>query len=160
MLPPEEEGIILPAPSRAERNIAVASKGHCTAHLVLGDGAGVRVQAESHLEACHFFFLNADPETSEMQEQVRFQYGRNDERMHIFDVVVTLKSGARIAYTIKPAIRLRSGRILEEMQTVAWWVGKKRFADDVRLLTDADLDEVDCTTPRSSRPFAIRIRTP
>ena len=29
------------------------------------------------------------------------------------------------------------------MQTVVWWVHKKRFADDVRLLTDADIDEVE-----------------
>ena len=35
----------LPAPSRAERNIASASKGHCIAHAV-GTGAGVRIQAE------------------------------------------------------------------------------------------------------------------
>jgi hypothetical protein len=133
----------LPAPSRAERKIAAASKGHCIVYLVLGDGAGVRVQAESYLEACHFLTLNADPETKEMREQVRFSYGEADEQEHVFDVVVTQKNGTKIAYTIKPEVRLRSGRFLEEMQIVAWWVRERRFANDVRLLTDLDLDEVD-----------------
>lgn len=133
----------LPAPSRAERNIASSSKGHCTVHAVLGDGAGVRMQAESHLEFCHFLVLNADRSIVDLQEQVRFRYGTHDEREHVFDVVATRTTGSRIAYTIKPEVRLRSGRFLAEMQTVAWWVSRKRFADDVRLLTDADLDEVE-----------------
>lgn len=139
---------ILPAQSRAERNIANASKGHCTAYAVLGDGAGVRMQAESHFEFCHLLVLNADRSIVDLQEQVRFPYGAPDERVHVFDVVATLRTGSRIAYTIKPEVRLRSGRFLAEMQTVAWWVGKKRFADDVRLLTDADLDEVDLHNAR------------
>lgn len=134
---------ILPAPSRAERNVASASKGHCTVDAVLGGGAGVRVQAESHLELCHLLVLNADRSIVDLQEQVRFRYGAHNEREHVFDVVVTRTTGSRIAYTIKPEVRLRSGRFLAEMQTVAWWVGQKRFADDVRLLTDADLDEVE-----------------
>jgi hypothetical protein len=133
----------LPAPSRAERKIASSSKGHCTAHMVLGDGPGVRMQAESHLEFCHFLILNADPSIVDLQEQVRFRYGPNYEREHVFDVVAARTTGSRIAYTIKPEVRLRSGRFLTEMQTVAWWVKKKRWADDVRLLTDADIDEVE-----------------
>src|SRR4029079_1452124 len=78
-----------------------------------------------------------------LQEQARFRYGAHDEREHVFDVVATRTTGSRIAYTIKPEARLRSGRFVAEMQTVAWWVRQKRFADDVRLLTDADLDEVE-----------------
>jgi len=73
----------LPAPSRAERNIASSSKGHCTAHVVLGDGPGVRMQAESHLECCHFLILNADRSIVDLQEQVRLRYGMNDERHHV-----------------------------------------------------------------------------
>ena len=138
-----EDPRILPAESRAERNIATSSKGHCTAHAVLGTGAGVRIQAESHLEHSHFLVLNADRSIVDLQEQVRFPYGAHDEREHVFDVVATRTTGSRIAYTIKPEVRLRSGRFLAEMQTVAWWVRHKRFADDVRLLTDADLDDVE-----------------
>jgi hypothetical protein len=61
-------------------------------------------------------------------------------------VVATTTAGRRIVCTIKPERRLASGRFLAEMQTIAWWVRKKAFADDVRLLNDADVDPVACTT--------------
>jgi hypothetical protein len=57
-------------------------------------------------------------------------------------VVATTTEGRRIACTIKPERRLASGRFLSEMQTIAWWVKEKAFADDMRLLTDADLNPV------------------
>ncbi len=139
---------VLPAPSRAERRIAAASKGHCTAHAVLGDGAGRRFQAESHLELSHLFILNAIPTVVDLREQVRFRYGPADAREHVFDMVATWTSGARIAYTVKPEGRLASGRFLAEMGVVAWWVREKRFADDLRLLTDADVDPVDLHNAR------------
>ena len=66
--------------------------------------------------------LNADRSIVDLQEQVRFPYGAQDEREHVFDVVATRTTGSRIAYTIKPEVRLRSGRFLAEMQTVAYWV--------------------------------------
>ena len=55
------DGRRLPAPSRADRDIQIASKGHCTAYAVLGNGAddARRVQAESYLELCHLMFLNS-----------------------------------------------------------------------------------------------------
>lgn len=111
---------ILPAPGLTERNIANASKGRCTVHAVLGDGSGVRMRSESHFEFCHLLVLNANRSISELRKQVRFRYGARDEREHVFDVVATCPSGSRIAYAIKPEVRLRSGRFLAEMQTVAW----------------------------------------
>lgn len=137
-----QTGRQLPAPSRADRRIARRSKGHCTAHTVLGDGPGRRMQAESHLELCHLLMLNADPAIVDLREQVRFRFGTRDARHHVFDVVATRRCGMRLACTVKPEGRLRSGRFLEEMGEVAWWVRRKRFAEDVRLLTDADIDPV------------------
>ena len=135
-------GRLLPAPSRADRRIARASKGHCTAYAVVGDGPGRRMQAESHLELTHLQMLDADPAIVDLQEQVLFSFGEGDRRRHFFDLVATFNKGSRIAFTIKPEARLRSGRFLDEMREVAWWVRKKSFADDVRLLTDADVDPV------------------
>jgi hypothetical protein len=74
----------LPAESEAERAIAAASRAHCTAFPVLGDGPGQRMQAESHLELCHFLLLNANRLIVHLQEQVRFTYGprrRADPRL-------------------------------------------------------------------------------
>ena len=138
----DSAGRLLPAPSRAERRIAKSSKGHCTAHTVLGDGPGRRMQAESHLELTHLMLLNADPSIVDLREQALFRFGSRDARTHFFDVVATRRCGTRIAYTVKPETWLRSGRFLEDMGEVAWWVREKRFADDVRLLTDADVDPV------------------
>jgi hypothetical protein len=138
----------LPAESRAERAIAAASRGHCTAFAVLGDGPGQRMQAESHLELCHLLLLNADRGIVDLREQVRFRYGTRDEHVHFFDAVATRTTGERIAFTIKPEDRLRSGRFLAEMQEIAWWVHRKGFAHDVRLLTDADVDPVDLHNAR------------
>lgn len=73
-----------------------------------------------------------------------FVYGssKKDLQKHIFDLVLEMNDGRRIAVTIKPEIRLRSGRFLEEMQRVTWWVLLQGFADEVRLLTEADIDPV------------------
>lgn len=131
----------MPAQSRAARNIANASKEHCTAFAVFGQGAGVRTQAESHLELCHLMVLNASPDVADVREQVLFSYGRRNERRHYFDIVVTKTCGRRIACTVKPVGRLRR-RFIDEMETIAWWVHETRFADSVSLLTDRDLDPV------------------
>ena len=64
----QSAGIILPEPSKAERNIAAASSHHCVAHTVLGDGAGVHIQAESLLELHNLFLLNAKLNVASLQE--------------------------------------------------------------------------------------------
>ena len=71
-------GILLPNSSLAERNVPAASKGHCTAHTVLGEGEGTRTQAESWLELCHLMLLNADEEVAELVEQVQREMGGYD----------------------------------------------------------------------------------
>lgn len=141
-MPIFSEGRVLPAPSRADRNIQNASTGHCTAFAVLGKGAGTRMQAESKLELDHLRIQCARPDVADVQEQVLFLYGRRDDQRHVFDMVVTKTGGARIAYTVKPEIRLGSGDFVEKMQTVAWWVRDKGFARSIRLLTEADIDHV------------------
>ncbi len=93
-------------------------------------------------ELTHLLLLNADPGIVDLREQALFRFGPRDASRHFFDVVATRRCGTRIAYTMKPEVRLRSGRFLEEMGEVAWWVREKRFADDVRLPTDADVDPV------------------
>ena len=132
----------MPAPSRADRDIANASTEHCTAFSVLGAGPGTRMQAESKLELDHQKIQFARPDVDDVHEQVLFRFGRQNQHRHVFDMVVTKTDGARIAYTVKPEIRLRSGRFIDEMRTVAWWVHEKKFANSTRLLTEADIDRV------------------
>jgi hypothetical protein len=142
-MPNYSEGRVLPSLSRADRKVANASKGHCTAFAILGESMGTRVQAESHLELCHLQLQNARPDVVDVREQVRFTYGRRNDRTHVFDIVVMTSCGERIAYTVKPEARLASCRFVDEMQSVAWWVEKRGFASSVRLLTDADVDRLE-----------------
>ncbi len=99
-------GTLLPRASRAERDVAAASTAHCTAHAVLGDGPGRRFQAESHLQ-----LLGSMRNVTDLREQVRFAYGPDPDRpsVHIFDIVADLDCAARIAFAVKPTVRLRSG---------------------------------------------------
>ncbi len=151
---PQARDVWLPTPSRADRDVPRASKGHCIVHAVFGDGEGVRVQAESLLEHKWQLILSARPETLELREQVLFRWGDRPTDKHVFDMVVKERSGRRIAYTVKPEIRLRSGRFLAEIQEIAYWVKFKQFADDVRLLTDTDLDPVELYNARVTAAVA------
>lgn len=148
-LPDTLSGIVLPCASQAGRNVQRASSAHCIGHTVLGDNDGFRMQGESGLEINHFYILNTVKNIVKMQEQVRFYFGWDPKKQtqHIFDVFTVLDNGERIAFAIKPEIRLNSTNkekqdFEEHMQAVAWWVFEKDFADDVRILTEADLDPV------------------
>lgn len=141
----DKEPITLPSASRAMRNVPAASSAHCTAQVVLGDGVGQRVQAESWLELSALFVLNAIPNVVAIEEQVRFFYGwkPEEQRQHVFDIIATLLDGRKIGFTVKPEARLVSGRFLEEMQEVSWWAVETGFVDEVRLITERDIDNID-----------------
>ncbi|WP_372991053.1 hypothetical protein [Sulfitobacter sp.] len=143
-------GIVLPGPSQAERDVPAASAGHCTTISVVGDGAGYRMQGESALEQNSQYLLNSMPDVVNLQEQVRFHYGWDPKNLteRVFDLVATLGCGSVIACTVKPEVRLVSGKFIADMQEVAWWVEELGFADDVRLITDADMDPTDLSNAK------------
>ena len=143
-------GIALPGPSQADRDVPAASAGHCTTISVFGDGPGYRMQGESGLELNSQYVLNVMPDVVKLQEQVRFHYGWDPKKPkeRIFDVMATLNCGSVIACTVKPEVRLVSGKFIADMQEVAWWVEELGFADDVRLITDADLDPIDLSNAK------------
>jgi hypothetical protein len=146
---PDHDGpIFLPSASRAERNVQRASTAHCTVHSVLGRGDGTRFQSESLLEYRHKLVFNSLGTVVDMQEQVRFRYGRDNELQVVLDLYLTLADGTRIAGDVKPEVRLASGRHLRKMQEVAWWVRERDFADELRLFTEADLDPVELFNAR------------
>ena len=66
------------------------------------------------------------------------------DEIRIDPITVMARAGMSppFAHAVKPEVRLASGRFLAEMREVAWWVAKTRFAAEVRLLTDADVDPV------------------
>ena len=136
-------GIRLPARSQANRSITKGSKGHCTAFAVLGKDNGRRFQAESHLELQNLLVVNALPDLAELKEQVLFEwYEKSDLRRHYFDLIAVLNCGHRIAFTVKPERRLNSGKFLAEMRGITSNALGADFCDEVRLVTDRDIDPI------------------
>jgi hypothetical protein len=133
----------LPAPSRANRSIANRSKGHCVVNAVLGRDHGQVTEGESYTEYKNLLIVNADPEVTDFRVQAEFRYGRKLEQRHYFDVLKTMADGRVIAETVKPRAKLRSGVFLRDMAEIAWWVREFGFADEVRLITEADIDPID-----------------
>lgn len=144
-LQPIDDGPVynFPTASQGDRHIPAASAGHCTTHAVLGKGAGQHVQGESWLEFRHQVLISGRPNVAALREQALFTFGWKRERKHFFDLFVTLTCGARIAYTIKPEVRLTSGHFLSDIAEIAWWVQELDFADETRLLTEAHLDRIE-----------------
>lgn len=138
----QKDPVALPRPSQADRKVAKSSPNHCTAYAVLGSNEGVVMQGESHLELCHLYLLNDMSNVLHLKEQALFLYGWDVSRpaRHYFDI---LDNGYRIAFAVKPEVRLTSGRVHREMSEIAWWVEEFNFADEVRLLTGIDIDEID-----------------
>lgn len=142
-----------PLPSTAQRAVAVSSKAHFCGHVVIGDGSGrgaisgapSRVlQVESHLELCWCLCLSLRHDIADLREQVGFEWFDEDGVVHIhfFDLIVTRTDGRRIACAIRPTARI-GGRFGRQMPRIASQVRAGGFADDVRLLTDRDLDPVE-----------------
>ncbi|WP_277019707.1 hypothetical protein [Paracoccus hibiscisoli] len=131
-----------PKPSRAGRWIGAASKGRFTGQMVIPDGASGRiVVSESKLEILWKIYLLSLPEVETIVEQVEFEWHDGEKsRKKFFDIVIVLKNGKRVACEVKPEIRLQSGRVLAELRMIADQVGGQY--DDVRVLTDRDLDRV------------------
>jgi len=145
-------GYTPPSPSLASRQVAQASKGHFTGHVIVHDGDQKRIlEVESHLEMLWVVYLLSLPAVDTIIEQAPFVWVDDEGqiRTKYFDFLVILRSGRRLACEVKPSVRLKSGRVLRELRQIAAQMcrqpqNEKRplFADEVRLLTEEDLDPI------------------
>lgn len=144
---------MLPLPSTAQRDVALSSKSHFCGHVVIGDGSGRGaiagvpprvVQVESHLELCWCLCLSVRADIADLREQMQFDWFNEDGEVHphYFDLFVTRTDGTRIACAIRPTAWI-GGEFGRQMPRIAAQTRAGRFADDVRLLTDADIDTVE-----------------
>lgn len=142
-------GLRLPADSLGNRYTPLASKGHFTGHLVVGDGAGVVVETESYLELNWYLCLLAREETASLVEQVAFEWHDRDGEWHThyFDIFVTQTDETAVAYTVKPEARVK-GDFWREIAWIAAQARASGFASDVRLLSDKELDHVELHNAR------------
>lgn len=141
--PRENYGQQLVQPSLAKRNLSGSSRNHLTGFIVFGDGQGRVVGSESHLEFNYALCLAAHPDTVDLHEQVPFEWRDLNGKLrdHHFDFVVTRADGKRIAYTVKPMVWCK-GEFAETIPHIAHQARNSGLFTDVRLLSDADLDQV------------------
>jgi hypothetical protein len=137
-------GISLPSSSRAERKVAVKSKGHFCGHLVVGDCEEQVIAVESHLEMNCALILSARPDVIEFREQVGFPWvdkaGAN--RVHYFDFLVTLRDGTTIAIFVKPLEYSLKEKFVSDSGQIAPQV-TSAFADRVVLMTEYDINPIE-----------------
>ena len=95
----DELRFALPAPSRGDRQVAKASSAHCIGDAVLGTGNGFVIEVESDLEVRYFLMMTVKLNAMSVCEQVKFTFDLNPKNRdhHIFDLVVDLADGSRIA---------------------------------------------------------------
>lgn len=104
---------------------------------------------ESDLEAKAALVLMARPDCALLHEQRPFTYLDHEgvRRTHVFDLVMTLLSGVKIAIAVKPA-KIAERRGLHELLRLIAGQMDPAFAAGVLLLTDAMLSRIDVANAR------------
>jgi len=135
-----------PLPSRATRNVLKPSRNSSRGFLILkfpSDEWPRKYTYESILEKCFLVLMWLSADVHLIQEQPPFINYVDDQgrtKKHIFDFLVLLLNGQKIAVAIKPASRAEKLNFERELELVASAM-PKTFADRVLLLTDKDLNK-------------------
>jgi len=137
-------GISLPEVSRGNRKTQNGSTKHFTGAVVVGDGAGVRVGTESHLEAVAVLLLSARHSTLDLIEQVAFRWYDEQGKYHVhfIDVVETRGDGTVTGHAVRPWARV-SAKYLQKLARIKEQAVEQGFLDDFRLFTEKDVCPVE-----------------
>ena len=134
-----------PEPSRASRDVVRRSKaslrGSMIAKLPAFDRPRI-IQFESMLEYRFLCLMLVRADVHDILEQPpAIQYRRADgsPASHVFDFLVTMTGGERIAVAIKPAERVVRRDFVTELGHVAAAM-PKHFAQRIKLVTEDQLD--------------------
>jgi len=135
-------------PSRAKRKVKVGSKSHMTAQIIVGDGHGRRVMAESHLELSACLLLSVHPHTAEIVEQVPVEWRQAGKlRTHFIDFVVIKADRTRVGYAVRPSCRVTRSYFDDLCQIKTQACADGSLADFC-LITEEDIDPVASANAR------------
>lgn len=132
-------------PSRASRDVVRRSKASLRGSMIAKIPAFERprvIQFESMLEYRFLCLTLLRPDVHDILEQppaIRYRHGDGSTKSHIFDFLITLTSGERIAVAIKPTERVIQRDFVIELRHVAAAM-PKHFAHRVKLVTEEQLD--------------------
>lgn len=141
-------GDLPPLPSRASRRIAKRSKSSSRGGVVVQLPNWNRsrvVQFESKLEQRVLFMLLAANNLADLREQPPFVTYRDlsgQRRHHFFDFLVQFHDGQRVAIAVKPEKVVKRTHFVSELRCIREAISKD-FADQVRLITDADFTRAE-----------------
>lgn len=134
-----------PEPSRASRDVVRRSKASLRGSMIAKLPAFERprvIQFKSMLEYRFLCLTLLRPDVDDILEQppaIRYRRADGSTASHIFDFLVTLTSGERIAVAIKPAERVIQRDFITELRHIAA-ATPKHFANRIKLVTDEQLD--------------------
>ncbi|THK34058.1 hypothetical protein EHS39_32525 [Ensifer sp. MPMI2T] len=137
----ETEAFRPPLPSRATRRISPRSKASLRGALVAqlpADEHPRRIVFESKLEQRVLYLLLARPDVHDIWDQppaVPYMSTSGREKRHVFDFLVALTNGRRIAVAVKPAELAEKRNFRAELQTIRA-ATTIAFAHDIVLVTD------------------------
>lgn len=152
-----------PGPSRASRDVVRRSKASLRGSMIAKLPAFERprvIQFESMLEYRFLCLMLLRPDVHDILEQppaIRYRRADGSTASHVFDFLVTLTSGERIAVAIKPAERVIQRDFITELRHVAA-ATPKHFANRIKLVTDEQLDR--CAAAEAARQIMRRTGAP
>ncbi|UMY17115.1 Tn7 transposase TnsA N-terminal domain-containing protein [Methylobacterium organophilum] len=129
-----------PGPNRASRNVRVRSRSTSCSTLVVGDTPR-EMPCESDLERKAALAFMARPDVVDVREQppaVPYRDEAGVRREHTFDLLVTLTTGRRILFEVKPAKIAERKNLRAKMELIAGQV-PRHVADEVNIVTDRKL---------------------
>ncbi|WP_282093564.1 hypothetical protein [Epibacterium ulvae] len=134
-----------PEGSRATRRIARRSKASLRGSMVAklpGFDRPRILQFESALEYAFLCLMLVRNDIYHIWDQppaIQFMGADGRPAKHVFDFLITLVGGEKIAIAIKPMDRVLSRNFVSELERVTSSV-PKQFADRVLLITDKQID--------------------
>lgn len=132
---------LVPMPYRGHRKINPRSRGSNRVFPVWLDPETARARVfgcDSQLEYHHLALILTNPKTAQVHEQygpISFVDADGHRRTHYIDLLITQKSGQKIAVAVKPTERLKSGAFLRDLHSLESSI-VPRIADEVRLVTE------------------------
>lgn len=129
-------------PSTGQLNVSLGSNISMRGHIITPDNRVMIYHSRTEHDAIMAHMYR--PETRDLREQVKFEW--HDEagevRSHYFDFVQHTTDGRKLAYMVKAAARVR-GSFAEKAPIIACQAIDRGGYDDVRLLTEKDIDPVE-----------------
>lgn len=147
-----------PQPSRSTRRInaraRVSGRGMIPCLLPSWDGPR-RVVCESILEMKVLYLLLARPDIWDLWEQperIRYFDADSNAKSAVFDFLVTLRCGLKIAVAVKPAAIVEKSGFRQELELIRT-ATPLAFADDVALVTDRSFAPADARNAERLHEF-------